>query len=180
MIKAVTYIYNLDNNKALDKYTYSERFAVYLIKRMGKLYSYYKNDYIMRDSYSRKYDEFSNNSEYEILESLNTKNMLISMSDTHKSNNLSSICYAVLEELSKTSNYPIKKCQNCGMYFIPTSKVDEIYCDYPKENSKSCRDLGAFQSYTERLKNNKAMGEYRRTYQQKFMQVRKDKNSVRK
>ena len=40
---------------------------------------------------------------------------------------------------------------------IPTSKVDEIYCDYPKENSKPCRDLGAFQSYTERLKQNKAM-----------------------
>ena len=179
LIKAVTYIYNLDNNKALDKYTYAERFAVYLIKRMGKLYSYYKNDYIMRDSYSRKYDEFSNNSEYEILESLHTKNMLLSMSDTHKSNDLSSICYAILEELSKTSNYPIKKCQNCGMYFIPTSKVDEIYCDYPKESSKSCRDLGAFQSYTERLKNNKAMGEYRRTYQQKFMQVRKDKNNTK-
>ena len=131
----------------------------------------------MRDSYSRKYDEFSNNSEYEILESLHTKNMLLSMSDTHKSNDLSSICYAILEGLSKTSNYPIKKCQNCGMYFIPTSKVDEIYCDYPKENSKSCRDLGAFQSYTERLKNNKAMGEYRRTYQQKFMQVRKYKDN---
>lgn len=179
LIKAVTYIYNLDNNKALDKYTYSERFAVYLIKRMGKLYSYYKNDYIMRDSYSRKYDEFSNNSEYEILESLNTKNMLISMSDTHKSNDLSSICYAILEELSKTYNYPIKKCQNCGMYFIPTSKVDEIYCDYPKDNSKSCRDLGAFQSYTERLKNNQAMGEYRRTYQQKFMLVRKDKSNTK-
>ena len=177
LINAVTYIYNLDNNKALDKYTYSERFAVYLIRRIGKLYSYYKNDYIMRDSYSRKYDEFSNNSEYEILESLHTKNMLLSMNDTHKSNDLSSICYAILEELSKTSNYPIKKCQNCGMYFIPTSKVDEIYCDYPKENSKSCRDLGAFQSYTERLKNNKAMGEYRRTYQQKFMQVRKDKEN---
>ena len=175
LIKAVTYIYNLDNNKALDKYTYSERFAVYLIRRIGKLYSYYKNDYIMRDSYSRKYDEFSNNSEYEILESLHTKNMLLSMSDTHKSNDLSSICYAILEELSKTSNYPIKKCQNCGMYFIPNAKTDEIYCDYPKENSKSCRDLGAFQSYTQRLKDNKAMGEYRKKYQKLFMQVKKNK-----
>ena len=103
--------------------------------------------------------------------------MVLSMSDTHKSTDLSSICYAILEELSKTPNYPIKKCQNCGMYFIPTSKVDEIYCDYPKENSKPCRDLGAFQSYTERLKQNKAMGEYRRTYQQKFMQVRKNKEN---
>lgn len=179
LINAVTYIYNLNNDSNLENYTYSERYAVYLIKRKGKLYSYYKNDLIMRDSYSRKYNEFESNSEYDILESLQTKNMLLSMSDTHKSNDLSSICYAILEELSKTSNYPIKKCQNCGMYFIPTSKVDEIYCDYPKENSKSCRDLGAFQSYTERLKNNKAMGEYRRTYQQKFMQVRKDKNNTK-
>ena len=179
LIKAVTYIYNLNNDSNLENYTYSERYAVYLIKRKGKLYSYYKNDLIMRDSYSRKYNEFESNSEYDILESLHTKNMLLSMSDTHKSNDLSSICYAILEELSKTSNYPIKKCQNCGMYFIPTSKVDEIYCDYTKENSKSCRDLGAFQSYTERLKNNKAMGEYRRTYQQKFMQVRKDKNNTK-
>ena len=95
------------------------------------------------------------------------------MSDTHKSNDLASICYAILEELSKIPNYPIKKCQNCGMYFIPNVKTDEVYCDYPKENSKSCRDLGAFQSYTE----NKAMGEYRRTYQQKFMQVRKNKEN---
>ncbi len=177
LINAVTYIYNLDNNKDLEKYTYSERFAVYLIKRMGKLYTYYKNDFIMRDSYSRKYQEIGSHSEYDLLETLQNKNQVLSMSDTHKSNDLSSICYAILEELSKTPNYPIKKCQNCGMYFVPTSKVDEIYCDYPKENSKTCRELGAFQSYTERLKQNKAMGEYRRTYQQKFMQVRKDKEN---
>ena len=177
LINAVTYIYNLDNNNLLEKYTYSERFAVYLIKRMGKLYTYYKNDFIMRDSYSGKYQEIGNNSEYDLLETLQNKNQVLSMSDTHKSNDLSSICYAILEELSKTPNYPIKKCQNCGMYFIPTSKVDEIYCDYPKESSKSCRELGAFLSYTERLKQNKAMGEYRRTYQQKFMQVRKDKEN---
>ena len=177
LINAVTYIYNLDNNKLLEKYTYSERFAVYLIKRMGKLYTYYKNDFIMRDSYSIKYKEIGNNSEHDLLETLQNKNQVLSMSDTHKSNDISSICYAILEELSKTPNYPIKKCQNCGMYFIPTTKSDEIYCDYPKEISKTCRELGAFQSYTERLKQNKAMGEYRRTYQQKFMQVRKDKEN---
>ena len=174
--RAVTYIYNLDNIKSLEKYTYSERFAVYLIKRLGKLYSYYKNDFIMRDSYSRKYQDFDNDSEYELLETLQSKKQVLSMSDTHKSNDLASICYAILEELSKIPNYPIKKCQHCGMYFIPNAKTDEVYCDYPKENSKPCRELGAFQSYTQRLKDNQAMGEYRRTYQQKFMQVKKDKS----
>ena len=172
---AVTYIYNLDNNSLLEKYTYSERFAVYLIKRLGKLYTYYKNDNIIRDSYSRKYQDFEKNSEYDLLETLQNKKQVLSMSDTHKSNDLASICYAILEELSNTPNYPIKKCQNCGMYFIPSAKTDEVYCDYPKENSKSCRDLGAFQSYTQRLKDNKAMGEYRKKYQKLFMQVKKNK-----
>ena len=172
---AVTYIYNLDNNSLLEKYTYSERFAVYLIKRLGKLYTYYKNDNIIRDSYSRKYQDIGNNSEYDLLETLQNKKQVLSMSDTHKSNDLSSICYAILGKLVKTPNYPIKKCQNCGMYFIPNAKTDEIYCDYPKENSKPCRDLGAFQSYTQRLKDNKAMGEYRKKYQKLFMQVKKNK-----
>lgn len=53
--------------------------------------------------------------------------MLLSMSETHESTDLSSICYAILEELSKTPNYPIKKCQNCEMYFIPNAKTDEVY-----------------------------------------------------
>lgn len=176
---AVTYIYNLDNNQLLDKYNCSERFAVYLLKRLGKLYTYYKNDNIIQDSYSREYKEIGNNSEQDLLETLQNKKHLVSMSDTHKCNDIAGICYAILGKLVKIPNYPIKKCQNCGMYFIPTSKTDEVYCDYPKDNSKPCRDLGAFQSYTERLKQNKAMGEYRRTYQQKFMQVRKDKTNTK-
>ena len=115
LIKAVTYIYNLNSNSELEKYTYTERYAVYLIKRMGKSHTYYKNDFIMRDSYSKKYQEFSNKNEYDILESLNTKNMFLSMRDTHKSNDLSSICYAILDELSKhltiqLKNVKIVKC----------------------------------------------------------------------
>ena len=57
----------------MEKYTYAERFAVYLIKRMGKLYTYYKNDFIMRDSYSRKYQEIGKNSEYDLLDTLKEK-----------------------------------------------------------------------------------------------------------
>jgi len=102
--------------------------------------------------------------------------MLISMVNTHKSNDISSICYAILEELSKTDNYPIKKCQNCGMYFIPNSRLDEIYCDYPKENGKTCREQGAILSYNKRLQEKSAYTEYRKTYQQKFGIVNKNKN----
>ena len=173
---AVNYIYNIDNKEELKPYSSQERYAVYLIKHKGSLYTYSKNDNIIRDSYANKNIELAGYSEIALLESLKNQNMLISMQDTHESNDLSAICYAILEELSKTTNNPIKKCQNCGMYFIPNSRLDEIYCDYPKENGKTCREQGAMLSYQNRLKEKSAYGEYRKLYQQKFTQVNKNKD----
>lgn len=173
----VGYVYNLDNINELQEYTPSQRFAVYLIKHKGDAFKYNKNDNIIRDSYSNKNMEFLDFNESQLLENLKNKTMLVSMIDTHQSNDLSAICYAVLEELVKTVNYPIKKCQNCGMYFIPSSRLDEIYCDYPKNNGKICREQGAVQAYNERLKQNKALAEYRRLYQLKSMAVGRNKDN---
>lgn len=173
---SVNYIYNIDENKDLKPFTHSQRYAVYLIKRKGKLYSYIKNDEIIADNYSNKYDDLGHISDYDLLKKLKEEGMLISMVNTHKSNDISSVCYAILEELSKIDNYPIKKCQNCGMYFIPNSRLDEIYCDYPKENGKTCREQGAILSYNKRLQEKNPYSEYRKLYQQKFGIVNKNKD----
>ncbi len=173
---AVDYIYNINESENLKPFTYSQRYAVYLIKRMGKFYSYIKNDEVIADNYSNKYNELGAISEIDLLTRLKQDGMLISMVNTHKSNDISSICYAILEELSKTDNYPIKKCQNCGMYFIPSFRLDEIYCDYPKEDGKTCRDQGAILSYNKRLQEKTPYTEYRKLYQQKFGIVNKNKN----
>lgn len=173
----VTYVFNLDEKEKLKEYTPSQRFAVYLIKHKGQAYTYNKNDNIIQDNYSNKNLELSHMNDAQLLDSFKNNTMLVSMIDTHQSNDLSAICYAVLEELVKTTNNPIKKCQNCGMYFIPSSRLDEIYCDYPKPNGKNCRDKGAFQAYNERLKQNKALAEYRRLYQLKSMAVGRNKDN---
>lgn len=173
----VTYVFNLDEQDDLKDYTPSQRFAVYLIKHKGQAYTYNKNDNIIQDNYSNKNLELAHMNDAQLLDSFKNNTMLVSMIDTHQSNDLSAICYAVLEELVKTSNNPIKKCQNCGMYFIPSSRLDEIYCDYPKPNGKTCRDKGAFQAYNERLKKNKALAEYRRLYQLKSMAVGRNKDN---
>ena len=173
----VNYVYNLDNIESLNEYTPSQRFAVYLIKHKGQAYTYNKNDNIIQDNYSNKNLELSHLNDKQLLDNFKNNTMLVSMIDTHQSNDLSAICYAVLEELVKTSNNPIKKCQNCGMYFIPSSRLDEIYCDYPKEKGKTCREQGAVQAYNERLKQNKALAEYRRLYQLKSMAVGRNKDN---
>ncbi len=177
MLDFVNYVYNLNENEELKEFTPAQRFAVYLMKHKGQAFTYNRNDLLIRDSYSNKNQEFGNMSEIELLNQLKDNAMLVSMNDMHQSNDLSAVCYVVLEELVQMSNLPIKKCQNCGMYFIPSSRLDEIYCDYPKENGKTCREQGAFQAYNERLKQNKALAEYRRLYQQKSMAVGRNKNN---
>ncbi len=177
MKKFVTYVFNLDEQEKLKEYTPSQRFAVYLIKHKGQAYTYNKNDNIIQDNYSNKNLELAHMNDEQLLDSFKNNTMLVSMIDTHQSNDLSAICYAVLEEIVKTTNNPIKKCQNCGMYFIPNSRLDEIYCDYPKPDGKTCRDKGAFQAYNERLKQNKALAEYRRLYQLKSMAVGRNKDN---
>lgn len=173
----VNYVYNLNEQKELKEYKPSQRFAVYLIKHKGQAYTYNKNDNIIQDNYSNKNLELSHLNDKQLLDNFKNNTMLISMIDTHQSNDLSAICYAVLEELVKTTNNPIKKCQNCGMYFIPSSRLDEIYCDYPKDKGKTCREQGAVQAYNERLKQNKALAEYRRLYQLKSMAVGRNKDN---
>lgn len=173
----VNYVFNLDEQEELKEYTPSQRFAVYLIKHKGQAHTYNKNDNIIQDSYSNKNLELSHLNDKQLLDSFKNNTMLVSMIDTHQSDDLSAICYAVLEELVKTTNNPIKKCQNCGMYFIPNSRLDEIYCDYPKVNCKTCREQGAVQAYNERLKQNKALAEYRRLYQLKSMAVGRNKDN---
>lgn len=177
MKEFVTYVFNLDEQEELKEYTPSQRFAVYLIKHKGQAYTYNKNDNIIQDNYSNKNLELAHMNDAQLLDSFKNNTMLVSMIDTHQSNDLSAICYAVLEEIVKTTNNPIKKCQNCGMYFIPSSRLDEIYCDYPKPDGKTCRDKGAFQAYNERLKQNKALAEYRRLYQLKSMAVGRNKDN---
>ena len=176
--KAVDYIYNINENEELKGFTHTQRYAVYLIKRMGKLYFYSKNDKVILDNYSNKYNELNHFSEIELLTKLKEQNMLISMSNTHQSNDISSICYAIIEELSKVDNYPIKKCQNCGKYFIPIKKTDEIYCDYPKPSGKTCREQGASILYNKRLQENSAYSEYRKMYLQKFNYAKRNKENM--
>ena len=173
----VNYVFNLDEQEELKEYTPSQRFAVYLIKHKGQAHTYNKNDNIIQDSYSNKNLELSHLNDKQLLDSFKNNTMLVSMIDTHQSDDLSAICYAVLEELVKTTNNPIKKCQNCGMYFIPNSRLDEIYCDYPKANGKTCREQGAILTYNKRLQEKSAYAEYRKIYQQKFMKVRKNKDN---
>ena len=41
-------------------------------------------------------------------------------------------------------NIEIKKYRNCGKFFVPDNRSDEIYCSNIYENGKTCKEIGHF------------------------------------
>lgn len=45
------------------------------------------------------------------------------------------------------SGRPLKKCENCGLYFIPSGRSDSVYCDRVGKDGFSCKKIGAHTKY---------------------------------
>lgn len=68
----------------------------------------------------------------------------------------------------------LRRCENCGDFFIPSSRADEIYCDKVIKDNKSCKDIG----YTNKVKSDDLTKAYRTAYKTKnAYKVRNIKNS---
>ncbi len=70
----------------------------------------------------------------------------------------------------KKHNPAINKCHNCGKYFLPSSRSNEIYCDniYDHENNRTCKDIG----YTIKLRHDKFRTAYRTAYKTQRARIR--------
>lgn len=115
------------------------------------------------------------------LKNLTYNSSLLYMSNMYTSEYLGDICLAILSQVVG-NDLKIRVCQNCGKYFIP-NKAKEIYCDYMNDNGYRCRNVAAGQTYKKNLENNRALLEYRRTYNKKFnviSRAKEDKNDLKK
>ncbi len=59
-----------------------------------------------------------------------------------------------------TSNTRIKKCKNCGEYFVPLNRSDEVYCCRMQKNGKRCREL----DYSDKIDADVLLSIYRTAY----------------
>ena len=67
----------------------------------------------------------------------------------------------------------IKQCQNCGKYFIPSSRSDEIYCYNEFKNGKTCKQLG----YEVKLNNDEFLKAYRTAYKTQHAKMQRNKKN---
>lgn len=80
-------------------------------------------------------------------------------------------------------SFVLRKCKNCGKYFIPSSRSDTKYCDNvsPQNSSKTCRDIGADLFYKEKRNSNpvtKAYSTARNTLSKRVSRC--DKKDIKK
>lgn len=71
----------------------------------------------------------------------------------------------------------IKKCDNCGKYFITSSRTDEKYCDSPspQNKNKTCKEYGAKKAYRDKLNSNEARKAHYNTSQFFRMKINRSK-----
>ena len=76
---------------------------------------------------------------------------------------ISILCIEFREFVSYPKNI-IRKCKNCGKYFIPENLKATKYCNNIFENGKTCREIGKEKSYKNNLKSDKLLELYRKRY----------------
>lgn len=175
--QCVNQVYNLNGEKGFEEASANSKFIANIIKHKSDVYRYSNKIEVILDSYSSKDDDYSSVSYENIVNKLENGELSIKKHNVYTSERLSNILYLILEQIVQVPNLPIKQCQNCGKYFIPSSRQDEVYCEFSDEKGKTCKEKGAIQTYKKNLESIPALLEYRRSYQKKIMIVSRNKEN---
>jgi len=81
------------------------------------------------------------------------------------------VCYQEFYKMV-INNVSIKKCRNCGLYFIPENRIDTLYCNNQYMNTnKTCKDIGAMKTYKNKIDMDPIYSTYNKTYQSKYAKL---------
>ena len=91
------------------------------------------------------------------------------------------IIQALLIELLEIAklNIEIKKCRNCGKFFVPNNRSDEIYCSNIYENGKTCKEIGHFKVQQKLIQENDDLRIYRNVYQKLLLRTRRNPSNTK-
>ena len=173
--KCVDFVYNLNGNEDLKEENKLSKFIAFTIKD-SDFYTYSQGIEVITDNYINIHNKHHYDTLEKLIKEIDNKNQELELHNVYTSTKLRSICFTILDQLVRQENLPIKTCQICGRYFIPTFRQNEIYCDLPNvDGSATCREKGATINYKKNLESVPALGLYRKMYQQKVMVVYRNK-----
>ena len=171
----VDYIFNkhpLENSRTM---TSQMRFYIYYTSHFKTLKPYV-TDFKIDDAFNYKiFPEYLETSEDKLLEFFTTGQHFADVySETNAtSSSVYTILYITLFKFVEENKYIIKKCKNCGKYFI-TDNPRINYCNNLFKGKQTCRDIGNQIAQRIKQENDKVYGKYRKIYAKKAMLVKRN------
>ena len=171
----VNYIFNkhpLENSRAM---TNKIRFYIYYTSHFKTL-KQYVTDFQIDNAFNYKiFPEYLENSEEKLLEFFTTRQHFADVyAETNAtSSSVYTILYITLFKFVEEDKNIIKKCKNCGKYFI-TDNPRINYCNNLFKGKQTCRDIGNQIAQRIKQENDKLYGKYRKIYAKKAMLVKRN------
>jgi len=179
-IEDIKYIYNLNDLEELHNLSPAQRLHVLRdSKKTSAVLKLYNEKELKLE-----FNNFGDFARFSITEEDDAQEIAKYVND----DNLDSYCFNCsniiqsfiieLLELATTENIEIKKCKNCGKYFVPDNRSDEIYCSNIYENGKTCKEVGHFRTHQRLMKDDDDLRIYRNVYQKLLLRTRRNPNNT--
>lgn len=173
----VNYMYNLNGDEKAKEYPAQIKFISFalqqeLYKYTTKTTIYFNNLFAFDGNVKGTYQA----SPAKITRKIKEGTLDYKTSNIYHSSSLTNSIFIALNEIAMNNTAIIKTCQNCGKYFIPTSKESEIYCDNVYfVDEKPCRVTGAAETFKKNIGELEGYKLYKKTYQRITMQIARGK-----
>ena len=178
-ISDVKYIYNLNDLGELQDLSPAKRLYVLRGSNKGsKVLSLFDSENLKLEFNNfGDFTKFSIKNEDDVQEIANNI-------DTNLLNSYSFSCSDIIQsfiiellEMAEMDTIEIKKCKNCGKFFVPENRSDELYCGNIYENGKTCKEVGHFRKKQKLMKENDDLRIYRNVYQKLLLRTRRNPNN---
>jgi hypothetical protein len=161
----------IDNLHTEEKLIHPDVFRLYVSQILGCRLIEFTPDDSFDDTVDYDDNEYGKLNLDNFLKLLNSKSSHLKVSCNNLIEYICSNIYYILN-----NNMTIKRCENCGKFFVAYNRSDTLYCDRksPQDTNKTCKEYGTTKLWYDKLKDDETKKLYRNIYQQKQMLVRRN------
>lgn len=106
------------------------------------------------------------------------KDRILPIPYTFESKDICQLLIIELQEIVCMDKFEIKKCKNCGKYFVPEKRTDELYCNNIYEDGRTCKEIGSFKVKQKMINDDDDLRTYRNVYQKLLLRTRRNPENL--
>lgn len=171
----IDYTFNINKIEDIKDFSNRIRFYIYYTSHSKKIDKFINNSFSIENGFKFKANKnFDATTENDLINFFkSTPSIDVDPDYTSNNDNIYGILYITLFQFVLNNKYLIKKCKNCGKYFITdNSRIN--YCDNIFKGSQTCKDIGNQIAQRIKQENDKVYGKYRKIYAKKAMLVKRN------